>query len=194
MPAAVWPGQGHFRLVAGTGFEPARGFDAGTSPVVQTAAALGPGLLGWIGLDRAARDLAAPAAFRRHPCRGRVRPPLRRGSERDRSPRSPRRADRRGGRLATIRRHRRPAGLPARHLGADRAGADRGDRRLDQVHRVLDRRLCRIGAVCEYSSGASRVQGSITKAGNGHMRRLLVANVAIARELSGWCWSPATLN
>ena len=123
MPAAVWPGQGHFRLVAGTGFEPARGFDAGTSPVVQTAAASGPGLLGWIGLDRAARDLAAPAAFRRHPCRGRVRPPLRRGSERDRSPRSPRRADRRG---ATIRRHRRPAGLPARHLGADRAGADRG--------------------------------------------------------------------
>ena len=99
MLAAVWPGQGQFRLVAGTGFEPARGFDAGTSPVVQTAAALGPGLLGWVGLDRAARDLAAPAAFRRHPCRGRVRPPLRRGSERDRSPRSPRRADRRGGPL-----------------------------------------------------------------------------------------------
>lgn len=101
---------------------------------------------------------------------------------------------------------------------------------------------------CEYSSGASRVQGSITKAGNAHVRRLLieaawhhrqpyrnpgptmrarwakvdpalkarghagnrrlhqqwcrfnerkkphvVANVAIARQLVGWCWSLATL-
>jgi transposase len=95
----------------------------------------------------------------------------------------------------------------------------------------------------EYSSGSSRVQGSITKTGNSHVRRLLVeaawhhraryvagktmrdrwelappqarargdqgnhrlhsrwvkfnerkkkpviANVAIARELAGWCWS-----
>ena len=100
---------------------------------------------------------------------------------------------------------------------------------------------------CEYSSGSSRVQGSITKTGNTHARRLLVeaawhhrpryrigktmrdrwdlapaaarvrgdegnrrlhqrwvgfierrkrdtvANVAIARELAGWCWSLATL-
>jgi transposase len=99
----------------------------------------------------------------------------------------------------------------------------------------------------EYSSGASRSQGGITKTGNGHARRLLVeaawhhranyrvgpvmrgrwdqaspaarargdagnrrlherwlsylqrrkrptiANVAIARELAGWCWSLATL-
>jgi transposase len=99
----------------------------------------------------------------------------------------------------------------------------------------------------EYSSGASRVQGSITKTGNTHARRLLVeaawhhrpryvvgatmrgrwelatpaarargdagnrrlntrwntfrdrrkravvANVAIARELAGWCWSLAVL-
>src|SRR5262249_6044627 len=100
----------------------------------------------------------------------------------------------------------------------------------------------------EYSSGASRVQGPITKAGNAHVRRLLieaawhhrapyrnpgptmrarwakvapalkarghagnrrlhqqwgrvnepkkphvVAHVAIARELAGWCWSLATL-
>lgn len=99
----------------------------------------------------------------------------------------------------------------------------------------------------EHSSGASRSQGSITKTGNGHARRLLVeaawhhhrpynipsrlmrsrweeassqararghagnrrlherwmsylerpkrpviANVTIARELSGWCWSLAT--
>jgi transposase len=99
----------------------------------------------------------------------------------------------------------------------------------------------------EFSSGASRVQGSITKTGNTHVRRLLieaawhhraryvvgktmrdrwelaspvarargdqgnrrlharwdtfrarrkrhvVANVAIARELAGWCWSLAVL-
>jgi transposase len=99
----------------------------------------------------------------------------------------------------------------------------------------------------EYSSGASRRQGEITKTGNGHVRRLLVeaawhhrtrynisayllrrwenaspavraradagnrrlhrrwasfaqrkkrttvANVAVARELAGWCWSLATL-
>ena len=99
----------------------------------------------------------------------------------------------------------------------------------------------------EYSSGASRVQGSITKTGNTHARRLLVeaawhhrarylpgavirsrwelappsarargdagnrrlharwtrfnergkrpviANVAVARELTGWCWSLAVL-
>jgi transposase len=99
----------------------------------------------------------------------------------------------------------------------------------------------------EHSSGASRVQGSITKTGNTHVRRLLVeaawhhraryrvgktmrdrwelapaaarirgdegnrrlhqrwvkfierrkrptvANVAIARELAGWCWSLAML-
>ena len=99
----------------------------------------------------------------------------------------------------------------------------------------------------EYSSGASRVQGGITKTGNGHARRLLVeaawhhqprytvgktmrerwdlapaaarargdagnrrlhqqwvrfndrgkrhviANVAVARELAGWCWSLAVM-
>lgn len=99
----------------------------------------------------------------------------------------------------------------------------------------------------EYSSGSSRVQGSITKTGNTHVRRLLVeaawhhrpryrigktmrdrwdlapaparargdagnrrlhqrwvkfnerrkkptiANIAIARELAGWCWSLAVL-
>ncbi len=99
----------------------------------------------------------------------------------------------------------------------------------------------------EHSSGTSRSQGSITKTGNGHVRRLLVeaawhhrkpyrpsavlrrrweqapaaararghagdqrlharwvgyaerkkrpvvANVAVARELAGWCWSLALL-
>lgn len=100
----------------------------------------------------------------------------------------------------------------------------------------------------EYSSGGSRVQGQVTKTGNGHARRLLVeaawhhraryvagktmrdrwelaspaarargdegnrrlhhrwvvfnerrkrhtvANVAIARELAGWCWSLAVMD
>jgi hypothetical protein len=100
----------------------------------------------------------------------------------------------------------------------------------------------------EYSSGSSRVQGTITKTGNTHGRRLLVeaawhhrpryhvgavmrarwnqasaaarargdegnrrlhrrwvgflerrkrptvANVAIARELAGWCWSLAVMD
>jgi transposase len=100
----------------------------------------------------------------------------------------------------------------------------------------------------EHSSGASRVQGSITKTGNTHARRLLVeaawhhraryapgktlrdrwelappaarargdagnrrlherwigfnlrrkrpviANVAVARELAGWCWSLAVMD
>jgi transposase len=100
----------------------------------------------------------------------------------------------------------------------------------------------------EHSSGTSRVQGSVTKTGNGHARRLLVeaawhhraryvpgrtmrerwelappaarargdagnrrlhqrwiafnlrrkrpviANVAIARELAGWCWSLAVMD
>jgi transposase len=108
---------------------------------------------------------------------------------------------------------------------------------------------CFVGLVpSEHSSGASRVQGAITKAGNSHARRLLVeaawhhrpayrpgttlrarwelappaarvrgdagnrrlherwvsfnlrkkrpviANVAIARELAGWCWSLAVLD
>jgi transposase len=69
----------------------------------------------------------------------------------------------------------------------------------------------------EHSSGSARVQGSITKTGNTHAtpaarargdagnRRLnarwdtftarrkkpVIANVAIARELAGWCWSLA---
>jgi transposase len=79
----------------------------------------------------------------------------------------------------------------------------------------------------EYSSGATRAQGGVTKTGNGHARRRrwelapaaararaqvanrrlhtrwlsfderkkrsVVANVAIARELAGWCWSVAVL-
>jgi len=68
----------------------------------------------------------------------------------------------------------------------------------------------------ESSSGERRRQGAITKAGNGHARRLLVeaawhqrrrwrsfdargkrstvAAVAVARELAGWCWSLVTMD
>jgi len=71
----------------------------------------------------------------------------------------------------------------------------------------------------ESSSGERRRQGSITKAGNSHARRLLVeaawqqrrpisrpsrelargkrstvAAVAVARELAGWCWSLVTMD
>ncbi|STX04942.1 transposase [Kocuria rosea] len=117
-------------------------------------------------------------------------------------------------------------------------------------HRFTGRSLAAyVGLVpAEHSSGTSRAQGSITRTGNGHARRLLVeaawhhkktyrnpsvimrnrwvnaspaaaarghagnrrlhsrwecfearakrasvANVAIARELAGWCWSLATL-
>jgi transposase len=116
-------------------------------------------------------------------------------------------------------------------------------------HRLTGRTIgAYLGLVpSEYSSGASRTQGGVTKTGNGHARRLLVeaawhhraryrpgvdlrrrwdlaspqartrgdaanrrlharwvrfddrekrsvvANVAIARELAGWCWSLAVL-
>jgi len=117
---------------------------------------------------------------------------------------------------------------------------------LDTIQRLHDRGL--LGLVpTESSSGEGRSQGSITKTGNTHARRLLVeaawhhrrpyrttktmlprwdlapapararghagnqrlhqrwvafdghnkrpviANVAVARELAGWCWSLATL-
>jgi transposase len=63
--------------------------------------------------------------------------------------------------------------VPARGRDPDRVRARRGDRGLAPV----DRRA--IGAYLglvptESSSGASRCQGSITKTGNGHARRLLV--------------------
>jgi transposase len=38
----------------------------------------------------------------------------------------------------------------------------------------------------DHSSSASRSPGAITKTGNTHSRRL-IANVAVARELAGWC-------
>ena len=116
-------------------------------------------------------------------------------------------------------------------------------------HRLSGRSIgAYVGLVpCEYSSGATRTQGGVTKTGNSHVRRLLVeaawhhrnryqpgaelrrrwdlaspearargqaanrrlhtrwvgfdarkkrsvvANVAIARELAGWCWSLAVM-
>jgi transposase len=116
-------------------------------------------------------------------------------------------------------------------------------------HRLTGRTIgAYLGLVpSEYSSGSSRVQGAVTKTGNGHARRLLVeaawhhrspyrpgavlrrrwdlaspsarargqaanrrlhqrwtdfdhrkkrsvvANMAVARELAGWCWSLAVL-
>jgi len=56
------------------------------------------------------------------------RPQLRRGAGRDGRPESPGWADPRRGGLGTLRRPGQSAGLPARHLGADGAGLDRGDR------------------------------------------------------------------
>ena len=117
-------------------------------------------------------------------------------------------------------------------------------------HRLTGRSIgAYVGLVpCEHSSGETRIQGGVTKTGNGHVRRLLVeaglapphpvsarsraaatlgsglpaarargqaanrrlhtrwagfdarkkrpvvANVAIARELAGWCWSLAVLD
>ena len=146
------------------------------------------------------------------------------------------------------RRSGRPTGVPARHLGIT------GLALTVEIGDWTRFTGASIGAYVglvptEYSSGGSRVQGSITKAGNAHVRRLLieaawhhrasyrnpgptmrtrwarvdpalkarghagnrrlhqqwcrfnerkkphvVANVAVARELAGWCWSLATLD
>ena len=72
--------------------------------------------------------------------------------------------------------HRRgpPAGLPAWDLHVDRVRAGGRDRRLDTGSPAP--RSARSSAWCptEHSSGAVRSQGSITKTGNTHARRLLV--------------------
>lgn len=139
--------------------------------------------------------------------------------------------------------------LPARSVHVDRVRARGRDRRLAPVHRFTGSTIgAYLGLVpSEYSSGERRSQGSITKTGNTHARRLLVeaawhhrpryrpsatmqarwdqapaaararghagnhrlhqrwntftvrkkrpviANVAVARELAGWCWSLATM-
>ena len=38
---------------------------------------------------------------------------------------------------------------------------------------------------CEYSSGSTRVQGGVTKTGNGHARRLLVESACITAPRTG---------
>ena len=141
---------------------------------------------------------------------------------------------------------RAAAGLSAGGQHADRVRVGRRDRRLASIHRQHDRRVRR-SRPHEFSSGASRTQGAITKTDNTHVRPLLVeaawhhraryrvggvmrarwdrapaaarargdvgnrrlharwvtfnerrkrptvANVAIARELAGWCWSLAVM-
>ncbi|WP_286928612.1 MULTISPECIES: transposase [Aeromicrobium] len=133
---------------------------------------------------------------------------------------------------------RASARVPARGLDPDRVRSGGRDRRLGQFTGNTIGSF--VGLVpSEFSSGRSRVQGPITKAGNTHVRRLLVesawhhkaryapgkagpaarvrgdegnrrlharwvrfterrkrhvvANVAIARELAGWCWSLAVM-
>ncbi len=135
-------------------------------------------------------------------------------------------------------------GISALH----RIGAVGGDRGLDPVHRVLDRRLCRPGSyrvLLGHLAGSgldhqsrqcsrtpivdrgglhhraayrnpgptmrarwAKVEPALKARGHAGNRRLhqqwcrfnerkkhhVVANVAVARELAGWCWSLATLN
>jgi hypothetical protein len=57
--------------------------------------------------------------------------------------------------------------------GADQLRAGRGDRRLAPLHRGHDRGLAGL-VPSEQPSGGRRSQGSITKTGNSHARRLLV--------------------
>src|SRR5882672_3374909 len=191
--------------------------------------------------------MATPAPLRRSAPQSGLHPGLQRRARGHRGTGSPRRPHSGGGRLA---RFADPV---------DRLGCLRGISALTGLALTVEigdwSRFTgsSIGAYVglvpsEYSSGNSRVQGSITKAGNTHVRRLLiesawhhrksystsgptlrarwakvdpalrarghagnrslnkrwrsftergknplVANVAIARELAGWCWSLATM-
>ena len=91
-----------------------------------------------------------------------------------RAPRPPRRADRRAGPGRAVGRVGQAAALHARHRQADRGRADRRDRRLQRV--CHPRQLASfLGLVpSESSTGDKRRQGSITKAGSSHTRRLLI--------------------
>ena len=102
--------------------------DAGAAPVIETAAATRDRVLGWDTLDLRARewlrrqrfdDIHLKAAFDHG-----FDAVLAATAARDR-------LDEQimdGGRLAAVRRPGQPAGLPARHLGPDRAGPDGRDR------------------------------------------------------------------
>ena len=73
-----------------------------------------------------------------------------------------------------------PAALPARRRHADRARDRRRDRRLQPLP-TAEEFMAFVGLVpSEHSSGEQRRQGSITKVGNSHVRRLLV-EVGLAR-------------
>ena len=67
-----------------------------------------------------------------------------------------------------------PAGLPARGRDVDRVRARGRDRGLAPVDRPHDRRLPRAGAHRVLLREPRARQGSITKTGNGHARRLLI--------------------
>ena len=224
--------------------------DAGPASALEAAAAARDRVLRRAGVDRGARRLAAAAAFRSWPA-------TRLAFESDyetvlRSRRAGTGWTRRSLEMAAdseftpvVRRLGCLRGIS--HLDRVRAGGR--DRRLGPVHRRHHRRLPGAGALASTPRAPSRVQGSITKTGNSHVRRLLVeaawhhrgplrrrqdharplgagpgrppapaatrattgctsagsgspsarsgpsiANVAIARELAGWCWSLAVMD
>jgi hypothetical protein len=79
-------------------------------------------------------------------------------------------ADRRPGRQESLRTGGAAVEVPTRGLDADRGRVGRRDRRLAPAHRPLDRRLPGTGPH-RILVGATPSQGSITKTGNGHVRR-----------------------
>ena len=215
----------------------------------RTAAATRNRLLRRPGLDREARRLAATPGTTAagQPCDpADLRLRLRERPDGQSSPGPARHRDRRDGRGLPVHRH----GAPTRCLrGVSTLTGFALAVEIGDWHRFTGNTIGSfVGLVpSEYSSGSSRVQGSITKTGNTHVRRLLVeaawhhrarytvgktmrdrwdlapaaarargdegnrrlhqrwvkfierkkkptiANVAIARELAGWCWSLAVL-
>ncbi len=124
-------------------------------------------------MDRRAHRLVARPALRAARRAAGFRRGPRRGVLGTRPPRPARHRDRRDGRDDATGRAGGTAALPARGLHADRCRALRRGRRLAPLHRLDHRGLPRL-VPSEFSSGARRVQGGITKTGNGHARRLLV--------------------
>ena len=220
--------------------------DGSTASTVEAAAAARDHLRRQTRVDRRARHLVATAPLRASRSAGRVRRGLRGGAAGQRPQGPARQADRGDGGDQRVRGHGATAGLSTGRVDVDRIRIGSRDRRLEPFTGSS------IGAFLglvpsEYSSGQSRVQGSITKTGNTHARRLLVeaawhhrkpyrpgavmqarwahasgmavargdagnhrlhrkwqqftarkkrpviANVAIARELAGRCWSLAVM-
>src|SRR5438105_5266661 len=131
--------------------------DAGAAPALQAALAARVAL-GALGLDARARALAPRPPLRRA-ARALLRRELRRRAGGESAPRQARPRDRRGRGRAGLRGHGRPALLPARHLDAERARADRRAGRLAPVRarppgrfprsrpeRAIERRAATAGA------------------------------------------------